>query len=132
MTMRFKQTTKRLQLDPDTLTYFSNRKEQDSKWVKQYRTLLLQIDQSEHHNLCISFEEIARVTPTARSEIAALVYEDDDRTPAQRHVYTFPLSGPTEQFENPRLVPIWSVLYESLQFPLFLFWRARVEPRMAW
>ena len=63
---------KRLQLDADTLTYLSNRIKQDNKWVKQYHTLLLEIEQSEHHNLCISFEETARVTPTARTEIAAL------------------------------------------------------------
>ena len=57
---------KRLNLDADTLTYFmSNRIKQDNKLVKQYRTLFLEIDQSEQHNLCISFEETARVTPTA-------------------------------------------------------------------
>ena len=63
----------------------------------------------------------ARVTPTARTEIAALLYKDDDRTPAQRHVYTFPRSGPTDGCEKPRFVPIWSVLYESLQFPLLFY-----------
>ena len=109
---------KRLNLDADTLTYLSNRIIQDDKWVKQYRTLLLEIDQSKQHNLCISFEETARVTPTARTEIAALLYKDNDRTSAQRHVYTFPRSGPTDKCGQPRLVPIWSVLYESPQFPL--------------
>ena len=63
---------KRLQLDADTLTYLSNRIEEDNKWVKEYRALLLKTDQSEHHNLCIIFEETARVTPTARTEIVAL------------------------------------------------------------
>ena len=34
---------------------------------------------------------------------------------------------------QPRFVPIWSVLYGSLQFPAFdLFWRARLEPGMVW
>ena len=41
----------RLKLDAKTLTYLSNRIKQDNKWVKQYHTLLLEIDQSEHHNL---------------------------------------------------------------------------------
>ena len=64
---------KRLKLDQtETLTYLSNRIKQDNTWVKQYRTLFHEIDQSEHHNICISFEETARVTPTARAEIAAL------------------------------------------------------------
>ena len=62
----------RLQLDADTLTYLSNRIEEDNKWVKQYRTLLLKIDQSEHHNLCVVYEETPSVTPTARTEIVAL------------------------------------------------------------
>ena len=128
---------KRLQLDADTLTYLSNRIKQDNKWVKQYHTLLLEIDQSEHHNLCISLEETARVTRTACTEIAALLYKDDKRTTAKRHVYTFPRSGPTEECQTPRFVPIWSVLYESLQlisviFTFNLFWRARLESRMAW
>ena len=117
-----KTDAKRLQLDADTLTYLSNRIKQDNKWVKQYHTLLLEIDQSEHHNLCISFEETARVTPTARTEIAALLYKDDEHTPAQRHVYTFSRSGPTDEYQKPRFVPIWSVLYESFSFPfIFLF-----------
>ena len=111
---------KRLQLDADTLTYLSNRIKQDNEWVQQYHTLPLEIDQSEHHNLCVSFEENARVTPTARTEIAALLYKADERTPAQRHVYTFPRSGPTDECQKPRFVPIWSVLHEPFQFPLLI------------
>ena len=33
-------------------------------------------------------------------------------------VYTFPRSGPTDECGQPRFVPVWSVLYESLPFPL--------------
>ena len=112
---------KRLQLDADTLAYLSNRINQDKKWVKQYRTPLLEINQSEHHNLCMSFGETARVTPTARTELVALLYKYDERTPAERRVYTFPRSGSTDEGQRPRFVPIWSVLYESLQFPLLFY-----------
>ena len=89
--------------------------------MKQYRALLVEIDNSDCDNMSISFQETSRVQPTARTEIAALLYKDNYHSPSRRHVYTFPRNGPADECEKPRFVPIYSSTYLPLQYPLLYF-----------
>lgn len=68
--------------------------------------------------------------PPNGNEIAALLPKDDPETRAKRFVYTFPHSGPGDACHCPkiraildpyvqRLLPLWTLMHESLQYPLF-------------
>lgn len=59
--------------------------------------------------------------PPTGKEIAAIIFKDDPETRAKRFVYTFPRSGPTDDCDRPRFVPIWTPMYESLHYPLQFF-----------
>ncbi|CAM9627002.1 unnamed protein product, partial [Laminaria digitata] len=52
------------------------------------------------------------------NEIAALIFKDDPETRAKRFVYAFPRSGPSDICDRLRFVPLWTPMYESLQYPL--------------
>lgn len=72
-------------------------------------------------NMNIFFEGTSRVQPTARTEIAALLYKDDSRAPGTRHVYVFPRNGPVFECDKPRYVSIYSSTLEPLQYHLLYF-----------
>ncbi|CAN0261620.1 unnamed protein product, partial [Ectocarpus sp. 12 AP-2014] len=112
---------KTLHLDSDTVKFITDMLRKHNCWVKQYRALLVEIDDSDSDNMSISFEQSSRVLPTARTEIAALLYKDNYRTRGTRHVYTFPRNGPPEECDKPRFVPIYASSYLPLQYPLLYF-----------
>ena len=110
-----------LRLDGETVKFIADNLREHNCWVKQYRALLVEIDNSDYDNMSISFQDSSRVHPTARTEIAALLYKDNHHSPSRRHVYTFPRNGPAEECEKPRFVPIYSSTYLPLQYPLLYF-----------
>ncbi|CAN0457053.1 unnamed protein product, partial [Laminaria digitata] len=115
------QRTQALHLDGDTVKFIADNLKQHNSWVKKYRALLVEIDDSDDDNMSISFEETSRVQPAARTEIAALLYEDNSTAPAKRHVYTFPRNGPYSECDKPRFVPIYCSSYLPLQYPMLYF-----------
>lgn len=114
-------TGRSLRLDGETVKFLATQLRENNSWVKQYRALLLEIDNSDEDNMCISFQQSSRVQPTARTEIAALLYKDNSDTPGKRHVYTYPRNGPPEECDKPRFVPIYTSSYLPLQYPLLYF-----------
>ncbi|CAM9823851.1 unnamed protein product [Laminaria digitata] len=81
-------------------------------------------------NVGIEFAQVTRQThgsvvgdapPPTGKEFAALIFNDDPETRAQRFVYTFPRAGPDSLCHRPRFVPLWSPAYESLQYRLLFF-----------
>lgn len=57
------QKTKELLLDGETVKFIANKLKQHNSWVKEYRALLIEIDESDCDNMSISFEETSRVQP---------------------------------------------------------------------
>ena len=114
-------TGRSLHLDGETVIFIAQQLRQHNSWVKQYRALLLEIDNSDEDNMSISFQQSSRVTPTARTEIAALLYKDNSDEPGKRHVYTYPRNGPAKECDKPRFVPIYTSSYLPLQYPLLYF-----------
>ena len=103
-----------------------------NSWVRQYKSILLDLNSSveSNDNFGIEFAQVTRQTqgsvigdaprPTGK-EIAALIFKDGPETRAQRFVYTFPRAGPDSLCHRPRFVPLWSPAYESLQYSLLFF-----------
>ena len=70
-------------------------------------------------NVGIEFAQVTRQThvsvfgdapPLTGKEIAALIFEDDPETRAQRILYTFSRAGPDNLCRGPRFVPLWRLL----------------------
>ena len=99
------------------------------KWAQQYRSAVASIiDASSDDNTTdspaayIEFAEVSRVNDgpilgenITAPEIAALVYTSGQQNNGSRAVVTYPKNSPDSK---PRLLPLWSSTYETLQFPL--------------
>ena len=119
-------------LDPVVVQTLSSSLNMHNSWIKSYKSVLLEIDNSRGttENVGIEFAQVSRQThgpvvgdapPTSGKEIAALIFKDDPETRSRRFVYTFPRCGPNGTCTRPRFVFIWSPMYSSLQYPLLLF-----------
>ena len=83
--------------DDHAIKFLADKLREHNSWVKQYRSLLVEVHECDGENMCNSFEESFRVTPTARREIAVLLYKDNSKKSGTRHVYTFPRNGLSEE-----------------------------------
>ena len=54
-------TGRSLHLDSETVKFIAEQPRQNNSWVKQYRALLLEIDNSDEDNMSISFLQSSRV-----------------------------------------------------------------------
>lgn len=118
-------------INMDYVSALSTSLSSNNSWISTYKSVLLEINEADPlDNVGIEFAQVNRQThgsiigdapPPTGKEIAALIFKDDPDTRAKRYVYTFPRSGPTDVCDRPRFVPLWTPMYESLQYPLLFF-----------
>ncbi len=104
---------------------------QNVRWAREYRSAVDQvlnssgISDSNSPTPYIEFADVSRVNDgpevgeqISAPEIAALVYTSGQQNSGTRAVVTYPVNSPDDK---PRLLPLWSSTYETLQFPLLFF-----------
>lgn len=117
-----------LKLNSETASILRTHINTNVKWAREYRSAVDEILNLPAHNIngsnvpYIEFAEVSRATEgpvvgdaVAAPEIAALVYTSGHGNDGPRAVVTYPRNSPDSK---PRFLPIWSSVYETLQFPL--------------